>query len=121
MKIFGLLMILLLSTPAFSGINHSSDLVWQTQESAHFRVHFYDGEEKLAKETLNIAEAVYQRLTPIFDWYPIKKTEIVLSDEMDASNGFAMPIPSNRMTLFVSRPNRVIGRPCGLAGNTDSA
>ncbi|MDQ7003997.1 MAG: hypothetical protein Q9N67_03345 [Ghiorsea sp.] len=100
-------MIITLGMPALAGINHSSHLTWQSQESAHFRVHFYEGEATLAQETLNIAEAVYQRLTPIFDWYPATKTEIVLSDEMDMSNGFAMPIPSSRITLFVSRPNSV--------------
>ncbi|MDQ6983766.1 MAG: hypothetical protein Q9M44_03530, partial [Ghiorsea sp.] len=103
--VFGLL--LLFSSSALAGINHSSDLTWQSQESAHFRVHFYEGEAELAKETLNIAEAVYQRLTPVFDWYPEAKTEIVLSDKMDVSNGFATPIPSNRITLFVSRPHSI--------------
>ncbi|MCF6209001.1 MAG: hypothetical protein L3J61_06450, partial [Ghiorsea sp.] len=92
---------------AYAGINHSSDLVWQTQESEHFRIHFYDDGKALADESLRIAEAVYDRLTPVFDWYPVGKTDIVLSDEMDVSNGFAGPIPSNRMTLFVSRPNSV--------------
>ena len=92
---------------AYAGINHAANLDWRTQESAHFRIHFYAGEQALAKRSLQIAESVYTRLTPILNWYPQDKTEIVLSDEMDASNGFAMPIPSNRMTLFVSRPNSV--------------
>ncbi len=92
---------------AYAGINHASNLDWKSQESAHFRIHFYAGEQALAKRSLQIAESVYARLTPILNWYPQEKTEIVLSDEMDASNGFAMPIPSNRITLFVSRPNHV--------------
>ncbi|MDQ7002055.1 MAG: hypothetical protein Q9N02_05145, partial [Ghiorsea sp.] len=93
--------------PAFAGINHDDSLRWQTIESTHFRAHYHDGEYALAKQALSIAEAVYQRLTPQFDWYPQDKTEIVLSDELDVSNGFAMPMPSNRMTLYMTRPNQV--------------
>ena len=92
---------------AYAGINHAPNLDWKTQESAHFRIHFYAAEQALAKRSLQIAESVYARLTPVLNWYPQEKTEIVLSDEMDMSNGFAMPIPSNRITLFVSRPNSV--------------
>lgn len=102
-----LCVLLWFALPANAGINHALDLNWQTQESAHFRIHFYEGEQALAKRSLQIAESVYNRLTPILNWYPIAKTEIVLSDEMDGSNGFAMPIPSNRITLFASRPNSV--------------
>ena len=97
----------LLAQAADAGINHAHNLAWQTQESAHFRIHFYAGEQALAKRSLQIAESVYKRLTPVFDWYPQEKTEIVLSDETDSSNGFALPIPSNRITLFVSRPSSV--------------
>ncbi len=107
LKLVCSLFFLLSTSWAYAGINHSSDLTWQSQESAHFRIHFYEGEQALAKRSLQIAESVYDRLTPILNWYPIAKTEIVLSDEMDGSNGFAMPIPSNRITLFASRPNSV--------------
>ncbi|MDX8388319.1 MAG: hypothetical protein R8M46_07290 [Ghiorsea sp.] len=86
---------------------HDSDLDWVTAESTHFRIHYHDDEGQLAEKSLTIAESVYQRLTPVFDWLPKEKTEIVLSDETDLSNGFAMPIPSNRMTLYVSQPRQV--------------
>ncbi len=102
-----LILLCLLSTQAFAGLNHDYGLSWQTQESAHFRIHFYGKNKALADQTLRVAESVYDRLTPVFDWYPQEKTEIVLSDEMDFSNGFALPIPSNRITLYVSRPSSV--------------
>ena len=98
---------LFVSSSSYAGINHANNLQWQTQESAHFRIHFYAGEQALANRSLQIAESVYTRLTPILNWYPQEKTEIVFSDEMDASNGFATSLPSNRITLFASRPNHV--------------
>ena len=105
--LYGMVLWICSASLVYAGINHASDLVWKTQESKHFRIHFYEGEQALAKRSLQIAESVYARLTPILNWYPQEKTEIVLSDEMDISNGFAMPTPSNRITLFVSRPNSV--------------
>jgi len=92
---------------AHAGLIHDSELSWVTAESEHFRIHYHDGEKALADKSLQISETVYQRLTPILDWYPQERTEIVLSDETDFSNGFATPLPSNRMTLFVSRPHQV--------------
>lgn len=99
--------LLLFTQTCYAGLTHDSGLTWVTAESAHFRIHYHDGEQKLAEKALSIAESVYQRLTPIFDWYPKEKTELVLSDETDLSNGFATPLPSNRITLFASSPNRV--------------
>jgi len=98
---------MLLSQTCWAGLNHDSQLIWQTQESKHFRVHFHDDEQAIADEVLGISESVYQRLTPIFNWQPLDKTDIILSDEVDLSNGFAGPVPANRMTLFVNHPNHV--------------
>lgn len=92
---------------AEAGLMHDSRLSWQTAESVHFRIHYHDDEQALARHALTVAEDVYRRLTPVFHWQPQAKTEIVLSDEMDVSNGFATPLPSNRMNLLVSPPRSV--------------
>ncbi|MDX8381753.1 MAG: hypothetical protein R8M14_06535 [Ghiorsea sp.] len=98
---------MLLAQTCWAGLHHDSQLTWETQESAHFRVHFRNDEQTVADKVLGISESVYQRLTPIFNWHPLDKTDIVLSDEVDLSNGFAGPVPANRMTLFVNHPNHV--------------
>jgi len=102
-----LLVSLLLTQTCWAGFNHDRALTWQTQESEHFRIHFHDDEQIIAHQVLGISENVYQRLTVILNWQPLDKTDIVLSDKVDYSNGFAGPIPANRMTLFVNHPNHV--------------
>jgi len=102
-----LMLLLLFCRVGHAGLVHDSDLTWVSRESEHFIVHYHDGETVLAEKSLHVAEAVYQKLTPMFGWQPRVKTEIILSDETDASNGFATPFPSNRITLFISQPHAV--------------
>jgi len=106
-RVITVLLLCLLATQARAGLMHDSALSWQTAESSHFRIHFHDDEKVLAEHALAVAEDVYKRLTLVFHWIPVAKTEIVLSDEMDMSNGFATPLPSNRMNLYVSPPRSV--------------
>ncbi len=105
--IFVLLMIALMPC-ANAGIPHDSALDWSTMESAHFRVHYHDGEKAMAEEVLRIAERVHERLSPIFNWVPQDKTEVVLTDEYDLSNGMSTPMPSNRIYLFPTPPDDLI-------------
>lgn len=46
-------------------------------------------------------------LQPTFNWIPKEKIEIILSDEIDASNGFVIApfLPSLRITLFPTTPD----------------
>ncbi len=104
-----ILMSMLGFTRADAGVVHDSALNWYSMESEHFRIHFHDGEQQLAKKSLNIAESVHNKLSTEFDWQPLDKTEIMLTDELDVSNGMATPLPSNRMYLFTTPPDGVFG------------
>ncbi|MBF0470327.1 MAG: PD40 domain-containing protein [Gammaproteobacteria bacterium] len=90
-----------------AAIFHGSDWEWQSRESHHFRIHYHQGEEAIAVQALTIAEKVHRRLSPYLEWEPEGKTEVVLSDEFDQSNGYSTPIPYNTMTLFLSPPDEI--------------
>lgn len=79
-------------------------LDWKTIESEHLYVHYADGNKALAERALVIAEGAHEHLTRIFDWNPVEKTHIILSDETDQPNGFATPIYFNRTVLFLAPP-----------------
>ncbi len=83
------------------------ELTWKTLKSRHFNVHYHDGEAALAQQSLTIAEAVHAELSPVFDWVPEVPTDIVLSDSADLANGFASPVPYNRIVLYVTAPHRI--------------
>ena len=80
-------------------------LEWKTLESDHFRIHFHNGEKSLALKSAAIAELVHEELTKTLNWVPRNKTDLVLSDEVDFSNGAATPIPFNATYIFITPPN----------------
>lgn len=97
--------LLFTSVTVDAAVFHRASLDWYSLESEHFQVHFHEGEEEQARQLLAMAERVHTRLSAFLEWQPEGRTEIVLTDEYDPSNGYAMPIPSNRMTLFLSAPD----------------
>ncbi len=101
------LALLFCATATQAALSHRASLDWFSLQSEHFQIHYHDGEEAAARQVLATAEQVHQRLTRFIDWQPQGRTEIVLSDEYDPSNGFATPLPSNRMTLFLSAPDEL--------------
>lgn len=92
---------------ARAALTHDPALTWKTLRSAHFLVHYHDGEEALARRAAAVAEHAHARLTPQLNWHPAERTEIVLTDRIDFPNGFASPVPSNRMTIFVTPPDEI--------------
>ena len=71
-----------------SWFNHP-ELEWKTLESEHFKVHFHDGTERTAEEVIRIAEFVYTPVTDMYKYHPPGKTDIVIKDTDDFSNGSA--------------------------------
>lgn len=95
-------LMMLIATSALA-INPSLD--WKTLETDHFRIHFHDGEKTLALKSASIAETAHEEITQLLNWVPRNKTELILSDEMDFSNGAATPVPFNSTYIFVTPPN----------------
>ena len=68
--------------------NHP-ELEWKTIESEHFKVHFHQGNERSAREAIEVAEYVYNPITELYEFIPKTKTEIIIKDVDDYSNGGA--------------------------------
>ncbi|WP_038125482.1 hypothetical protein [Vibrio nigripulchritudo] len=83
------------------------DDIWLTQQTEHFSVNFRKGHEEQAIRVLDIAEQVHLELEPFFDSAPSDKTEIVLVDDYDYSNGWATPLPFAQIRLIMSPPEDV--------------
>ena len=75
----------------FSQLNwyNHSELKWQTIESEHFKVHFHESTERSAREAIEVAEYIYPYITKLYDFKPDSKTEIIIKDVDDYSNGSA--------------------------------
>jgi Tol biopolymer transport system component len=95
---------LLLAAAPASGQLYDPAFRWRTLETAHFRLHFHQGEEVLAQEVAREAERAHAVLAPLLGHAPRGRTEIVLSDDTDSANGSATPIPYNTIRLFAVPP-----------------
>jgi hypothetical protein len=78
---------------------------WYTLTSPHFRVHFHAGLEPLAQKVAAVAEGVFSRVTPSLGYVPTSRTEIVLTDDTEAANGLASPLPYPVILLYASAPD----------------
>lgn len=74
-----------------------------TLRTAHFSVHFPPELEELARRTAANAERAYgqlaRELTP-----PRGRIDIVVSDNVDYSNGSASTVPTNRLYIYANPP-----------------
>ncbi|HEB92984.1 MAG TPA: hypothetical protein ENI94_05865 [Gammaproteobacteria bacterium] len=97
-------MLLFVKSPVMSATLYDPTLNWQTLHTAHFAIHFHDGEQLMAEELAVIAERTHHILSEQLQWTPQDKTDVVLTDRVDSSNGWATPIPQNHITLIVIPP-----------------
>ena len=79
----------------------NNHLSWYTIESEHFNIHFQEGNNRSAQATARIAEAIYPPITELYNFEPNTKTNIVLKDRRDYSNGAAYFF-DNQIDIWVS-------------------
>jgi len=94
--IIKILIFLLLLTQGFSqtwawtGRTHG-ELGWSTIETEHYRLHYHQGIENIAKEGASIAEQVRPILLQQLDLENIPTIDIIFTTEDEIMNGFAGP------------------------------
>ncbi|MCP5017565.1 MAG: hypothetical protein GY938_20190 [Ketobacter sp.] len=77
---------------------------WKTLETDHFRINYREHHLPFAQRLAAVAEKVYIKQTPRLQWEPKKKTEVVITDTYDGSNGGATVLPFNRFFIFMNAP-----------------
>jgi hypothetical protein len=79
------------------------DLDWRTIKTQHFYVHFTPPTEGLARRIAGDAERAYAELSK--ELHPPRgMIDVVLSDDVDFSNGYATPFPTNRIVVYANPP-----------------
>ncbi len=78
---------------------------WKTLETKHFRINYRVGHHAYAQKMAATAEQVYEKTTVWMNWIPKDKTEIVINDSFDGSNGGASSLPYNRFFIFMNTPS----------------
>jgi len=80
------------------------ELDWKSIKTEHFWIHYHRGLEDHARRLVPIAEKVHRQLVQATGWDPYWRTDVVLVDNTDQPNGFTIPVPYNRVQLFIVRP-----------------
>ena len=80
------------------------DESWRTLDTEHFRVTFPAHLEDMGRRAAERAEWAHARLSEQFIAAPRGMIDLVLTDHIDTSNGFATPWPSNRITIYARPP-----------------
>ncbi len=76
------------------------DLKWSTLTTPHFFVHYHEGNERAARETAEIAEAIHGPVTTLYGHVPDERVSFVLRDHDDYSNGAAY-FYDNKIEIWV--------------------
>ncbi|HEU4722443.1 MAG TPA: hypothetical protein VFS59_13875 [Gemmatimonadaceae bacterium] len=76
---------------------------WRTLETTHFRVHVARGLEREGRAAAAAAERAYEALGRELA-VPRGRIDLVVSDDADYSNGYAIVSPTNRVVVFATPP-----------------
>jgi Tol biopolymer transport system component len=83
----------------------SPDTRYKQLETPHFRFVFEDGYEPFTRKAAAAFEHAHTILQPILKWQPRDKTTVLISDNEDAANGFALPSLRVGMVLIATPPD----------------
>ena len=97
-----LVVALLLALPL--GAQVPPDAEWRTMDTEHFRVHFTPALEPLARRAAERAETAHAALREVLVRAPRGRIDLVLSDNVDYANGYATPLPTNRIVVYAHPP-----------------
>jgi hypothetical protein len=76
---------------------------WRTLSTRHFEVHFTPALELVARRGAAQAESAYVQLAGLLH-PPRGRIDLVFADDVDFSNGFATPVPTNRVIVYATPP-----------------
>lgn len=85
-----------------------ADASWHTITSANFRVTYEADLESLARHAAASAERAHAALSVLVADAPRGTIDIVIADNIDLSNGYATPLPSNRIVIYAKPPVDVL-------------
>src|SRR2546426_449691 len=69
----------------------------------HFMIYFHQGEDRLAARLASIAEETWHTLQRPLGTKPPSLTHVVLVDQTELANGYAMPLPRDTIVITATR------------------
>jgi len=97
-----LLLLGLLPSTAHAG---DPELLWRTIETEHFRITYHEPLGQVAQRLAQVAETSHRVLVPVMKHSPRFRTEVLLTDDTDYSNGSATAMPFPTVRLYLTAPD----------------
>ncbi|MBL7715182.1 MAG: PD40 domain-containing protein [Bdellovibrionales bacterium] len=88
---------------SLSGIDPLWD--YQTLETENFRVTYDRPLKEVAEKSAKYLEEAHTLLSPVFQWKPRTKTQVLVIDNQDSSNGYAVASYRLGIVLYVTPPD----------------
>jgi hypothetical protein len=90
---------------AHASERYDPTLRFRTITTEHFSIHFHQGEQDIARRLARIAEETHQVLVPRLGRARSRaRTHVILVDQEDVSNGWAMVFPYNVIQINAAAP-----------------
>ncbi len=83
----------------------SPDTRYRQLDTPHFRLVFEEGYEPFTRKAAAAFEHAHRVLQPILKWQPRDKTTVLIADNEDAANGFALPSLRVGIVLIATPPD----------------
>lgn len=100
-----LLLLAVAAVPAAAATRYDPRLRFHSFRTAHFTIHYHQGEDRVARRLAQIAERVRGELEERFQMRAPDRTHVVLVDQSDVANGWSTPVPYNLIELNVAPPD----------------
>ncbi|OFZ17781.1 MAG: hypothetical protein A2X94_04235 [Bdellovibrionales bacterium GWB1_55_8] len=78
---------------------------WKRIETENFRIDFPEELTDVAQKSANYFEQAHAVLTPILQWEPRARAQVILVDNADAANGMATPVLRFGIVLMTTPPD----------------
>ena len=101
---FRLLLLVALSGAGPVEAQIAPDGRWATLRTAHFDVTFPEGLEAVGRRAARLAEVARARLAETLVPPPEDRVELLLTDDVDAANGYATVNPALRVVIYLRPP-----------------
>ena len=91
--------------PASSPFGLSPFWQWKQIETEHFWITYPQELEQIAQRAASLYEEAHQILSPIFQWEPHYKVQVLIVDNQDQGNGLTSAVGRLGMVLWVTPPS----------------
>jgi len=80
-------------------------LRFRVLRTPHFLIYFHQGEDRMARRLMTIAEETWGALQGPLGVQPPPLTHVVLADQTEFANGFATPLPYDTIVVYTVWPS----------------